>query len=99
MEEWTDRDGEEGQEEAAEDDDDGLPFACWICRRQWDDQSDPVVTKCGHHFCEHCALKHNAKSKRCAVCDQPTMGIFNTAHDIVKKIKNAAAKKNTEDDD
>lgn len=92
MQEWADRDGEEAEEEEAEDDDDGLPFACWICRRHWDEQSDPVVTKCGHHFCEHCALKHNAKNKRCAVCDQPTMGIFNTAHDIVKKIHTAKTK-------
>jgi RING finger protein 113A len=36
------------------DDDDELPFACYICREPF---VDPVVTKCKHYFCEHCALK------------------------------------------
>ncbi|GFS45661.1 zinc finger (CCCH-type/C3HC4-type RING finger) family protein [Actinidia rufa] len=47
---------------------------------------DPVVTKCKHYFCEHCALKHHAKNKKCFVCNKPTDGIFNTAHEIKKKI-------------
>lgn len=37
-----------------DDEDDSLPFACFICRRPFE---DPVVTKCKHYFCEHCALK------------------------------------------
>ena len=37
-----------------DDDDDSLPFACFICRQPF---VDPVVTKCKHYFCEHCALK------------------------------------------
>lgn len=41
-----------------EEEDDGLPFACYICRENWGDiKSDPVVTKCRHYFCESCALK------------------------------------------
>ncbi len=106
LEEWAaraqqsdDEDGaNKGSDEDGDEEDDGLPFACWICRRPWDDQSDPVVTKCGHHFCEHCALKHNAKNKRCAVCDTPTSGIFNTAHDIVKKINAAKTKRGAVED-
>jgi RING finger protein 113A len=51
--------GGDGSDEAAEDDDDdegeeALPFACYICRQPF---VDPVVTKCKHYFCEHCALK------------------------------------------
>ncbi|XP_021753476.1 zinc finger CCCH domain-containing protein 1-like [Chenopodium quinoa] len=71
----------------AEDDDDSLPFACFICREPF---VDPVMTKCKHYFCEHCALKHHAKNKKCFVCNQPTLGIFNTAHEIRKR---AAAEK------
>ncbi|KAI8021166.1 Zinc finger CCCH domain-containing protein 1 [Camellia lanceoleosa] len=37
-----------------EDDEDALPFACFICRQPF---VDPVVTRCKHYFCEHCALK------------------------------------------
>ncbi|GAB4861617.1 hypothetical protein Ancab_036868 [Ancistrocladus abbreviatus] len=77
-----DRD-EGGNEQSDEDDDDSLPFACFICRQPF---VDPVVTKCGHYFCEHCALKHHAKNKKCFVCNQPTLGIFNTAHEIRKKM-------------
>ncbi|CAI9101124.1 OLC1v1038381C5 [Oldenlandia corymbosa var. corymbosa] len=65
------------------DEDDPLPFACFICRQPF---VDPVVTKCKHYFCTHCALKHHAKNKKCFVCNQPTLGIFNTAFDIKKKM-------------
>ncbi|KAF7805986.1 zinc finger CCCH domain-containing protein 1 [Senna tora] len=75
---------EEGDElTGEEDDDDALPFACFICREPF---VDPVVTKCKHYFCEHCALKHHTKNKKCFVCNQPTLGIFNTAHEIRKKM-------------
>ncbi|CAI5994499.1 unnamed protein product [Closterium sp. NIES-65] len=80
-------DGGEGEEE--EDDDDDLPFACFICRQSF---VDPVVTKCRHYFCEHCALKHHSRNKNCFVCEQPTQGVFNTAHDIIKRVKERAAK-------
>ena len=74
-------------EEAGEDGDDGLPFACYICRRPWEELADPVVTKCKHYFCEACALQHNAKSAKCSVCEAPTQRIFNVAHDIKRKLK------------
>lgn len=80
--------GDDGNEEGAEqsdedDDDDSLPFACFICRQPF---VDPVVTKCNHYFCEHCALKHHTKNKKCFVCNKPTLGIFNTAHEIRKRM-------------
>uniref|UniRef100_A0A7N0UHK0 Zinc finger CCCH domain-containing protein 1 n=1 Tax=Kalanchoe fedtschenkoi TaxID=63787 RepID=A0A7N0UHK0_KALFE len=75
---------EEDDEPSDEDDDeDGLPFACFICRKSF---VDPVVTTCKHYFCEHCALKHHSKNKKCFVCNKPTLGIFNTAHEIRKRI-------------
>ncbi|KAL5999039.1 hypothetical protein ACLOJK_009989 [Asimina triloba] len=77
-----DGDGGEGNQ-SVDDEDDSLPFACFICRQPFE---DPVVTKCKHYFCEHCALKHHARNKKCFVCNQPTLGIFNTAHEIKKKM-------------
>jgi RING finger protein 113A len=46
-----------------------------------------VVTRCKHYFCEQCALKQNAQGGKCFVCNQPTSGIFNVAHDIVRRTK------------
>eukprot|EP00271_Cylindrocystis_brebissonii_P005180 TRINITY_DN17135_c0_g1_i1.p2 TRINITY_DN17135_c0_g1~~TRINITY_DN17135_c0_g1_i1.p2 ORF type:complete len:384 (-),score=80.94 TRINITY_DN17135_c0_g1_i1:210-1361(-) len=66
------------------DDEEALPFACFICRQPF---TDPVVTRCKHYFCEHCALRHNVKNKNCYVCNKPTSGIFNTAHEITKRQK------------
>lgn len=88
--EWIGRGGED-EEEEDEDTEEELPFACLMCRTPWKELGpslgDPVVTRCQHHFCEHCALKQNAISKKCFVCDQPTLGVFNTAHEILKKYK------------
>ena len=82
---WVD-----ASESEEDSDDDGLPFACFICREPWSKCQDPVVTKCGHHFCEQCALKQNAKSGKCFVCNEPTRGIFNVAHDIIKRERQRA---------
>lgn len=79
---WVDDD-----EESQSSDDDDLPFACFICRRLWKECQDPVVTRCGHYFCEQCALKQNAKNGKCFVCEKPTGGIFNVAKDIIKREK------------
>lgn len=80
---WVDNDDESNDES----DDDNLPFACFICREPWEKCQDPVMTKCGHYFCEQCALKENAKTGKCHVCGEPTKGIFNVAHAIIKREK------------
>lgn len=63
---------------------DDLPFACFICRERFE---DPVETRCGHFFCETCALQRSKKNSRCAVCNEPTHGIFNTAVKIRDAIR------------
>ncbi|EFJ32962.1 hypothetical protein SELMODRAFT_406998 [Selaginella moellendorffii] len=73
----------EGKEEDEEEDDE-LPFACFICRESF---VNPVVTACKHYFCESCALEHYKKNKSCFVCNKPTNGLFNTAHIILKKLR------------
>ena len=79
-----------GSEESgsSDSDDEELPFACFVCRRAWQDcTTGPVKTKCGHVFCEECALRCSAKSGKCAVCEQQTLGIFNVAEEIVRKFE------------
>ena len=66
-----------------EDDDDSLPFACFICKQPF---TNPVVTKCGHYFCESCALAQEKKNRRCFVCNEPTSGIFNQPKALLEKI-------------
>ncbi len=85
---------ENGEAQDVESDDDGedeLPAACAICGLVWFDARDPIVTKCKHYFCEHCALKHNAKEQNCFVCRKSTGGTFNTAKEIVKRVKEMKA--------
>ena len=49
--------------------DDDLPFACSICRKPF---VEPIMTRCGHYFCEKCALSKSKKSKRCFICGENT---------------------------
>lgn len=75
-----------GESEDVKIEEDALPFACHLCRQ---DFVNPVVTRCKHYFCEECAVKHynGGKAPRCAVCQSDTGGIFNTAHEILKRKK------------
>ncbi len=68
---------------SSSDDEDDLPFKCFICRETF---KDPVVTKCKHYFCEKCALGQYKKSKRCYACGVQTGGVFNPAKDIIAKM-------------
>ncbi|KAI9206797.1 uncharacterized protein BJ171DRAFT_409418, partial [Polychytrium aggregatum] len=65
------------------DEDDDLPFACLICREPF---KDPVVTKCGHYFCELCAIKNHKKSPKCFMCGASTNGVFNVARELKAKL-------------
>ncbi|KAN0067056.1 hypothetical protein V8E54_014842 [Elaphomyces granulatus] len=53
-----------------------IPFACVICKKSY---TNPIITKCGHYFCESCALQRYRKSPSCAVCGAGTSGVFNVA--------------------
>ena len=59
----------------------GIPFVCIICKEKY---KDPVVTKCGHYFCESCALKRYRKDPSCAACGAGTGGVFNVAKGLKK---------------
>lgn len=62
-------------EESSSDEED-IPFACFICRKEY---VQPIVTKCGHYFCEPCAIKRYRKNPNCIICGSGTSGIFNAA--------------------
>lgn len=90
-----DEEGEDGVKKQKKDED-GLPFACFICRQAFSlaaGSSPPVVTQCGHYFCEKCAVdRYNAGGDpKCAVCGKPTNGIFNAAAKLIAKLKKKAA--------
>eukprot|EP00730_Choanoeca_flexa_P002973 TRINITY_DN11249_c0_g1_i4.p1 TRINITY_DN11249_c0_g1~~TRINITY_DN11249_c0_g1_i4.p1 ORF type:complete len:264 (+),score=40.99 TRINITY_DN11249_c0_g1_i4:30-821(+) len=85
------------QIEDSSDEEEELPFACFICRNAF---TTPVVTKCKHYFCEKCALSHYRKTKKCFVCNEPTNGVFMPAKEIIARMKKeeAAAKEAEQDD-
>jgi RING finger protein 113A len=59
---------------------DDLPFACFLCRGPF---SDPVMTKCGHHFCRACVVtSFKSVGPNCPVCDKNTSGIFNVSRKL-----------------
>ena len=73
--------------EEEEDDDaalENIPFACIICKEKY---KDPVVTRCGHYFCESCALKRYRKDPSCAACGSGTGGVFNVAKGLKKLLE------------
>lgn len=61
-----------------------IPFACIICKG---DYREPVVTRCGHYFCESCALKRYRKDPTCAACRTGTNGVFNSAKRLKKLLE------------
>lgn len=84
--------GEDGAADQSEEElEDGLPESCAICNTLWLEAKFPVVTSCGHSFCERCALQHNAKESTCFTCGKDTGGMFNAAKNIIKRVKECKA--------
>jgi RING finger protein 113A len=74
------------QADAEDDDEDAallekIPFACIICKQPY---KYPVVTRCGHYYCESCALQRYKKNPSCAACGAGTNGVFNVAKNLQK---------------
>ncbi|KAK3331096.1 hypothetical protein B0H66DRAFT_545714 [Apodospora peruviana] len=59
----------------------GIPFVCLICMGPY---KSPIVTRCGHYFCEACALKRYRRDPSCAACKMGTNGVFNAAKKLQK---------------
>ncbi|KAL9601566.1 MAG: hypothetical protein Q9219_002400 [cf. Caloplaca sp. 3 TL-2023] len=71
----------EGDDEAMLE---NIPFACIICKEGY---KDPIVTKCGHYFCEKCALQRYRRNPSCAACGAGTGGVFNGAKGLKKLLE------------
>lgn len=73
-----------------------IPFVCLICRGPY---RSPIITRCGHYFCEPCALTRYRKDPSCAQCGAGTNGVFNSGKRLQKlldKKKERAAKRRQE---
>lgn len=77
-------DGTRGSKSEKDLDEDGLPFACYICRG---DFRQPVITMCHHYFCEQCALDRMSKDSTCAICKKQLSGTLNVATKLVARLK------------
>jgi len=64
--------------------DDGLPFACHLCRNPF---TDPIVTKCNHYFCQKCIMGYlkEEDTMSCPICSKDTYGVFNHPTKLVSK--------------
>jgi len=62
--------------------DDGLPFACFLCRQHF---KDPIVTNCQHYFCQDCILKHVKNTETCPICQKDMYGVFNQPTKLIAK--------------
>jgi RING finger protein 113A len=70
-----------------------IPFNCTICEGAY---KDPIVTRCGHYFCEKCAMDRYKRNPNCAICGAGTSGVFNYSRqlkDLLKKKKEREEKK------
>jgi RING finger protein 113A len=71
-------------------DEDGIPFACHVCRNHF---TDPVVTNCGHYFCQSCILAHvKESSSLCPVCNKDTHGVFHEPTKLLSKKRKASGR-------
>lgn len=59
---------------------DEMDLICPICEHEF---VAPIVTNCGHYFCEKCAVKNYEKNPKCFVCYKKVYGIFNNASDLI----------------
>jgi RING finger protein 113A len=85
-------------------DNDGLPFACFLCREYF---KDPVVTTCQHYFCQDCIMDHVRNSGTnntntdnssataagaatfCPICHKDTHGVFHQPTKLLAKKRKA----------
>jgi RING finger protein 113A len=69
---------------------DGLPFACFLCRESF---KDPVVTNCGHYFCEKCIMERvKTETSKCPVCSKDTHSVFHQPTKLLSKKRRLVGK-------
>lgn len=75
---------EEANENTQGYDEDGLPFACFLCREEF---KSPVKTLCDHYFCEKCALVRMEKDSTCPICKKQLRDTLNPAPKLIAKLQ------------
>lgn len=86
--------------------DDGIPFACHICRGPF---HNPVVTTCGHYFCESCMQSRirgdvtndgvgGGGTTGCPICQKDTHGVLNHPQKLVAKKRRVVGRDGTWED-
>jgi RING finger protein 113A len=84
--------GDGGSIESA---DDGLPFACFLCREYF---KEPFVTTCQHYFCQDCIMDHIRNNHGgssadaatfCPICKKDTHGVFHQPTKLLAKKRKA----------
>lgn len=71
---------EDKEEYLVEKDEDEMELVCPICA---EDFKEPIVTVCGHYFCEKCAVECYQRNPNCFLCRKKVNGIFNSAKDLI----------------
>ena len=56
------------------------------------------INRCGHYFCEKCALARHQKSKKCAICGENTMGLFSIAKKLIAKLEEKTREQDEEEE-
>lgn len=58
-----------------------VPFKCVMCRN---DYKNPVVTSCGHYFCNKCFFRRikDTGNKKCVICGHDTKGSAKVAANL-----------------
>lgn len=56
-----------------------IPFKCVLCEQ---DYKSPIVTKCGHYFCNACFLERLRTDKSCFICHKDTQGSAKVASNL-----------------
>lgn len=80
----TPADNDDDDSEAEDAKLEGIPFACILCKKPY---INPIITKCGHYFCEACALNRYRRNPSCAACGAGTGGVFNVAKGLKKLLE------------
>ena len=84
----------ETNKQALSSDDDGLPFACFLSRKAFE---DPIVTTCGHYFSQGWLQDHyqSRGDQSCPICNRDTHGVMNQPTKLVAKKRKLLGRKAT----
>uniref|UniRef100_A0A3B0MK66 Zinc finger C-x8-C-x5-C-x3-H type (And similar)/Zinc finger, C3HC4 type (RING finger)/zinc-RING finger domain containing protein, putative n=1 Tax=Theileria annulata TaxID=5874 RepID=A0A3B0MK66_THEAN len=64
-----------------------IPFCCLSCKKLWKTDMNPVVTSCGHYFCERCIIEAYSTDMKCPKCKVAQDGIMNKAGAVEKLLE------------